>query len=49
MNKYEDLKLTRVEGEDCFIDNSIEVMTKKISKYNNSDDFKLVECEFRCI
>ena len=42
MNKYEDLKLTRVKGEDCFIDNNIEVITKKTSKYNNSDDFKLL-------
>lgn len=46
MNKYEDLKLTRVKGEDCFIDNNIEVITKKTSKYNNSDNFKLVECGF---
>ena len=44
MNKYEDLKLTRVKGE---VANSIEVKGTKISKYNNSDDYKLVECGFR--
>lgn len=44
MNKYEDLKLTRVEGVGC---DAIEVMGTKISKYNDSEDYKLVECGFR--